>query len=338
MTSKRIPQRPVRVPANTYFFWPFNLSVGGATLRYSTAQLVTKLEGGKKTTYVFFAVPSVVPEFVFDSKDTEEVVAQHGTIVHQSDGIYVHDLDPGKNTVVQVTGRDHRSSQIVLLAASEAEHLWKLDLHGSEYLLLSTANIYSTDGLITLHSTDREAMQFSLYPAAKVETSLEDKNGLSGKPDGIWTKYAIEIPAAHVQYTWTKVRDAGTAHPMKMGVRFDWRKQSVAETPAESAFQDASRWELRLPRQKLAGVSEIYLHMDYAGDIGRTRLADKLLDDNFFNGSAWEIGLTRFLPEIAGQPVQIEVLPLKGAIPRSIWTGKPGRGYRAASPSRASRT
>ena len=40
-----------------------------------------------------------------------------------------------------------------------------------------------------------------------------------------------------------------------------------------------------------------------------------LVDDNFFNGTPWEIGLKRFLPDAANSGIRIKVLPLRQDAP-----------------------
>ncbi len=310
-----MPQQPVAVPPNAYFIWPFNLAIGTATLRCSTAQLVTKLEERGQTTYVFFAVPGITPEFLFDAKDTEDVRSMHGSVKNIGGKIYVRDLKPGRDAIFDVIDRDRRSNRVLLLTEGEAEELWKVNLHGKEHLLLSRANIYNDGEQLDMRSTDREAMRFSIYSTADVTSLGKDDRHLVAKQDGIWKLYSLEFSAAPIQYAWKKVHDAGPTFPMKIGTRFSWRQQGVAEAPQDGAFNDAAQWELNMPSQSLAGISELYLRLDYVGDVGRAYVADELIDDNFYNGAEWEIGLRRFLPRGAAMLVQVRVLPLKGDSP-----------------------
>jgi hypothetical protein len=64
-----------------------------------------------------------------------------------------------------------------------------------------------------------------------------------------------------------------------------------------------------------AGVSDLWLNVDYAGDIGRMYVGKSLVDDNFFNGTPWEIGLKRYLPDAANSGLRINVLPLRQDAP-----------------------
>ena len=47
----------------------------------------------------------------------------------------------------------------------------------------------------------------------------------------------------------------------------------------------------------------------------RGSLDGRLVDDDFFNGRTWEIGLKRYLPAAFGKKMEVEVLPLPQKAP-----------------------
>lgn len=59
------------------------------------------------------------------------------------------------------------------------------------------------------------------------------------------------------------------------------------------------------------GLNNVYLKMDYSGDIGRYYLRDRLVADNYFNGQSWTIGLKKFGDQLEGQSFDILISPLK---------------------------
>lgn len=63
------------------------------------------------------------------------------------------------------------------------------------------------------------------------------------------------------------------------------------------------------------GMSDIFLRVRYAGDVARLSLDGRLLDDDFYNGRTWEIGLKRFLPESFGKKLEVSILPLPRKAP-----------------------
>jgi beta-galactosidase len=92
------------------------------------------------------------------------------------------------------------------------------------------------------------------------------------------------------------------------------RKVPVAVAPDDSAFKNAAAWRITMPANEMAGVSDVFLRINYVGDIGRIYAGQRLLDDDFYHGDIWEIGLKRFVP-LAGQNLTLDVLPLRKDAP-----------------------
>jgi hypothetical protein len=80
--------------------------------------------------------------------------------------------------------------------------------------------------------------------------------------------------------------------------------------PGDADFAAAAQWSLKIPSQSMNGLSDIYLRIHYAGDVARLTIDGRLLDDDFYNGRPWEIGLKRFLPESFDKTLEVSVLPL----------------------------
>ena len=76
------------------------------------------------------------------------------------------------------------------------------------------------------------------------------------------------------------------------------------------------------------------MKIDYIGDVARLYAGERLLDDNFYNGAAWEVGLKRFASEDMGRGLKLEVLPLRENapiyLPAHAWPPFPPRGEIAA--------
>ena len=66
------PQKPVNVPADSLFFWPFNMALNGAKLIYATAQPICR----HGNTFFFAEIPNVPAEFVFDPKSLKSSPAE----------------------------------------------------------------------------------------------------------------------------------------------------------------------------------------------------------------------------------------------------------------------
>jgi len=71
------------------------------------------------------------------------------------------------------------------------------------------------------------------------------------------------------------------------------------------------RWTVALSAGSLAGLKDIRLQIDYAGDIGMLFLGNEMISDNFCNGDTWEVGLREYLPEAGALTLTLVIAPLR---------------------------
>jgi hypothetical protein len=107
-----------------------------------------------------------------------------------------------------------------------------------------------------------------------------------------------------------------------MGPKAPWRHGSVAMAPDDSGFSLAGEWRVEVPQGALDGLSDLYLRVHYQGDEARLLKNDRLLTDNFFNGTKWQIGMKRFLSGSAPATFSLQVLPLSQKAPIFFEPGK----------------
>jgi hypothetical protein len=112
-----------------------------------------------------------------------------------------------------------------------------------------------------------------------------------------------------------KVKDAAPSDPVKMGRVFDWRPNAVAQAPDDSQFSKAGVWRLTLPKDACKNIDDLFLDVRYVGDVARLYGGETLIDDNFYNGTPWEIGLKRFAPGIIAKGFELQILPLRKDAP-----------------------
>jgi hypothetical protein len=72
-------------------------------------------------------------------------------------------------------------------------------------------------------------------------------------------------------------------------------------------------WRVLLPPQVTAGLSDVLLRINYAGDVAflTESRSGRLLADNFYNQPLWEVGLKHFSPECLRGGVVLWITPLK---------------------------
>ena len=105
------PQKPVTIPADKFFFWPFNLDLGGAKLIYATAQPVCRAGD----TFYFAETPGVKAEFVFDGKTLATKKSEF------------KNLKPSRKPVIKLQTQSGQKIQVVLLDEKDSLALRKTD-------------------------------------------------------------------------------------------------------------------------------------------------------------------------------------------------------------------
>jgi beta-galactosidase len=299
-----VPAEPTSIPADTYFAWPFNLPLGAAKLNYSTAQLLTQLDTPAGRLVVFFAIPGVTPEFSFDPASVRALTAAGATI---SPTGTVTNLQPGLNATIQLTDRSGSRLTLLLLTQQQAENTTLFRIAGADHLVLTASSVFFDDSAIHLRSAGEPTQTIATIPALH--------SSQHGKPDGLWTTYTLSQPEKHLALTITPGQSATPRTAMAMGSYIDWRKTAVPVVPPQSAFFQAATWQLQWRNPDFTGLSNVLLQLDYTGDIGRLNSATTLLDDNFFNGLPWQIGLKRFGSATAASPLTLQLLPMPAIAP-----------------------
>jgi len=313
----RFPSKPMIVPANARFFWPFNLDLGGITLKYATAQPVCFIDNGNIRT-VFFAETAGIPaEFAFAS--------DKGDILHSLENKGVRNLyfaQPGINGVgphlsvtpsheafASISAADGRTVRLVLLDDESSLALWKGEWAGKERVFLSRASLIIDGNTIHLSASSLSDHSISVFPAPDKVTAGTGK--LTTASDGIFTRF-VPLPPRPVKYTVTAelIREAGPAREIRMGKI----KQPVAEAPNDADFEKAALWRITLPKDMDLAYDPI-LRITYVGDVARILLDGGLLNDNFYNGASFEIGLKRHAPDILEKELTLAILPLRKDAP-----------------------
>ena len=82
-----------------------------------------------------------------------------------------------------------------------------------------------------------------------------------------------------------------------------------------TGFAAAETWDVSVPWAAFNNAREVYLRVEYLGDIGCAYLGSHLIADNFYHGKTWEIGLRRFLPDLLQKGLTLKFLPLRRDAP-----------------------
>ncbi|HVU45103.1 MAG TPA: beta-galactosidase [Terracidiphilus sp.] len=313
-----VPQHPVDIPSGAYFIWPFNLRVDGITIRYSTAQLFTRLDDADKPTLYFEAISGIPVEFAFEAASVKSMHASSGEQEISSGVLYLKGLALGAESSIDLVAHEGRSIRIVVLTAREAENAWKIRIDGAEHLLFTDADFFagssSGSSRIWLQSRGSTHFEFALTPplSAPLNTSLPLRR--VAKNDRI-ERFTADASTRDIHIGVQKMQPAGKVPSVKIGPMPNWRPNGVAQAPAETELPQAAQWSITIPPGSMNGLSNVFLEIRYLGDLARFYTNHRLLDDDFYNGLPWSIGLNSFLDARDGGNFKLSVLPLRSDAP-----------------------
>ncbi len=309
-----VPGEPITIPTQSWCVWPVNMDMHGALLKYATAQPLARMSDVNGSYYFFTASPNGNAEFVFDASTVSALHTTGGNVTRGEGRIAVRGVSPSTANAIRIRTTGGKEVHIVLLSRKQSYNSWKLRLNGREHMLITPADVFVADDAVHLRSRDAKSFEISTYPMLDGKIASNVALRMTGR-DGIFTHYAASVRARTLSVGLKKVRAAGIVPPVTMGKFAEWRNCAVASSPDDSTFTRAGLWKLTLPESMPSGLSDLFLRITYAGDICRLYEGNRLLDDNFFNGTTWEVGLKRFGPGVWGKGVELSILPLRKDAP-----------------------
>jgi hypothetical protein len=320
-----VPHEPIDLPSRAYFIWPFNLNADGVILRYSTAQLFTRLDDKGIDTFYFEALPGIPGELAFKASTVDTVESSNGKIIRDSGTIYVRGVEPGVNSSIDVVSSSGKRVRMVLLTAREAENAWKVHINGGDHLVITEKDfLIDSDARperIKLRSLASPQFAFIVTPPVDSLKASRPLTLTSRTSHAV--SFALEVPAWDSSMEYRQTLRAGIAPPIKLGPSVNWRPLGVALAPCAGELPHAAKWKLIIAAGALRDLSELFLEVDYTGDVARFSRNHSLLDDNFFNGEPWAIGLKRFLAPDGPSAFELSILPLRKDAPVYFELPKP---------------
>lgn len=259
---------------------PFNLSVDGVLLKYATAQLLMKIDNDAQPHYFFYALEGISPQFAVDRSTIDNIKVTAGQTDTDGDISYIT-VRPGTNSLIELTKADGSKVKITALTREQALNCWKTNLWGKQRLILSEATVLGRDKFMQLQQIDNSKIAFSIYPA--VDGDLVSSAGsIHWNSDGIFTAYELNLPRK----------------------KFTLKLERVGKAKAV----------VNLPDDAMDGLNDIFLKIDYIGDTAMAFIDGRLATDHLYHGSAWWIGLKRFVPDVFEKGIYFYFHPIyKGA-------------------------
>lgn len=308
----RVPSAPISLPSGAYGIWPVNFAVPGGTLRYSTAQLFKRVETAGETYYFFFAIPGIRAEFSFDANSRIISVSREFHVEENAAGAIVRAVVSGaEGAEIDLADNVH----MILLSESAAESVWRGD--DPSLLIRTNAAAFSDGDLWTLESDGDPQIKFSLFASGPPEPA----NGvpLQRRPSsGLFQPFRASIPPLNLKLQVSKVKPPSARGPWQLGPKHSWQPITIPMAPEDSDFRSAAVWRIDVPTiNDLPYLSNVLLRIDYQGDVARLSLGKRLVEDNFWNGQPWTIGLreTVYNWRTAAPVFDLKILGLPNSFP-----------------------
>lgn len=309
-----IPENPITIPSGSYFIWPFNLDLGAATLQYSTAQLFTRLDSGGTVTWVFEEIPGITPRFVLTDADGLSVDGSGAEIRRSKGKVAIAGLRAAFGATITIRSRSGHTAKIMLLTRHEAENAWMAPIDSEPHLVETDQEYFADANMIVLRSEGIPKAAFAIYPA--LDRPLSAPSGsLESRHLPNVSAYSVSVPEQRIYLRVVQKQPAAAVPAVSLSAPLSWQPNGVAMAPPDSEFDKAARWSIAIPKNFLTGVSNVFLEVQYTGDVARISSHGRLLDDDFYNGKTWPIGLRRFADAIRQGPLDLSILPLRQDAP-----------------------
>lgn len=273
------PQRQdLTIRKNISAILPFNLPLDDEVLlKYATAQLLTTIGTAEQTTYVSFAPEGMHAEFAFDKATYQAIEVTGGTFMEEQEVGYVL-ANPGTHCCIHISTHNGTKVQLLVLTQEQADRAWKVQLWGQERLILTDALVLCQEQDLHLSWRGQDSISLAVYPPVH-EPIAPARGLLTQAEDSFFTQYLLTLPV----YT--------------------------ADVSVQQLNGDTIR--VAIPSTALDGVDDVFISVDYLGDMGNAYLDGKLVSDHFANGLPWEIGLKRFVLPGEDREMFLHLTPLQ---------------------------
>ncbi|MEC0236308.1 beta-galactosidase [Paenibacillus kribbensis] len=276
---------------DSFAILPFNFDLGGITLKYATAQLITKMDVDGEEYYFFYIPEGMKGSYALQSEGIKKVTVDKGNC-NQFGKMTVVEVAGSESSLIQLESIHGPKIMIYTMTSQQSLYFWKVKLHGRERAVFTDANllVYEDGEELKLESTNQHTVIMSVFPAFEDSfASIKGGELIGIAQEGLFKTYSLKAPAKEVNYEFTKINN--------------------------------ERATLDFARNAFTGLKEALLRIHYTGDIGYAFIKGELINDNFCNDTAWEIGLKQFEERLVEHGMYLYVSPIrKGTVVNSNTT------------------
>ncbi len=189
----------------------------------------------------------------------------------------------GLEALVTLTTLEGKSVRIFTLTRQQAEHATLQQVDQKEQLLISEATLVMEGDQLFAYSEGQEEVDVLIYPPLVSDVNKHEQ--------GYFSRYTRAVAKSDLTFQQEAAADGKVV--------------------------------LKFPANLLNNVHNALLRIDYIGDMGQAYIDGKLVHDNFYNGTSWEIGLGHLEPKLTGKEQLIMIVPIEkqSGVQRYVPTG-----------------
>ncbi len=269
----------IDIPAEEYAILPFNLELKGIKIRYATAQPLTTINDCDKT-YLVMVTPyrNKTAEFGFDLNTLGSISFDESVGERYDESTLIVQNNGGNS--IQLTSKQGQKLVIKTISKEDALKAWKCKIGGKERLIISDLNILDdSDGLKVSYNRTGD-YKLKVYPPEIGRLTIEKETVFAGMEDDF--------------------------------AAFNFHVEQKEISGISYKTLSADRASISVNNGRLNDFDEVFIVIDYIGDIAKAYINGTMILDNYYHGEKWEIGLRRYLPELVNNDLAICIEPKKG--------------------------
>lgn len=184
----------------------------------------------------------------------------------------------GKDHHLRITTSDGIVIRIITLTREEALHAYRFRVGGEERLVISSSHLYVQNEMLLCTSVEQPEMEVSFYPAPE-HVSASKYAVSSQSKQGIFVTYTFQVS------------------PYEPAVEVDYPKEYAATLRLDTAW----------PEQ----VNDVWVEIDYEGDVAAAHIHHQMLTDHIHYGHSWLLGLKQSRHLLADHALRLSVTPIR---------------------------
>lgn len=305
---------------------PFRVAVDGLMIRSATVQPLTRLKSNEATLLVFFAPDGLEPEIVLNNDSVQHIRLQGGTM-EQGAAVTVIRPAVGMGYSVSVTSADGRCVSIVVLSRQEALQAYLLPLWGEQRLIISESHLYVHNGGLVCTSPGRNRWKVAICPplSEQVQASTgsvkeydetdEKKRILEQERTGLFQTFEVEVPKYEpkLQYAPEQAKPSSTSSfKASFSPLSNFSSDLSSNFSSNPSSPSLSKHALiRIDPDWPDQVADVFLEIDYEGDVAGAYLNGRMITDHIHYGESWTIGLREFRIALEDAELHLAITPLR---------------------------